>query len=123
MANRREVHHARRAAVAALGKGLSRRARSRCELCGEGGPLAVVELDGAPEEPEEDWALLLCARCQALDEAPPETLRFLTTAMWSEVAPAQVQAVRALRGLAEDWAKEALDGLWLDEAISARLGD
>jgi len=122
MANRRDRHQAHQAAVAALGKGLSRRARSLCELCGERASLAVTEVPGGPEEPDEEWALLLCERCRTLGDQPPQTLRFLETAMWSEVAPVQVTAVRALRALDVAWATEALDGLWLDEAMQERIG-
>lgn len=128
MASRRDRHQAHQAALQGLGKNLSRRARSRCELCEEGGQrLQVTEVAGSPEEePSEDWALLLCDRCRALLADGPDgdldTLRFLTTAMWSEVQPAQVAAVRLLRGLDVPWATEALDGLWLDEEQEARIG-
>jgi protein PhnA len=121
MARRKEQHQARIDALNALGKPLSRRARSKCELCGEGGPLKVSAVDGGPDEPDEDWALLLCERCRALPEQSPETLRFLETAVWSELVPAQVMAVRALRRVDAAWAREALDGLWLDDDVSARV--
>lgn len=122
MARRKDQHDARKAAVAALGKGLSRRARSRCELCGEGGTLRVVEVSGGPDTPDEDWALLLCDRCREADPRDdPATLRFLETAMWSELAPVQVMAVRRLRGLDVGWAREALDGLWLEPEIAERV--
>lgn len=127
MARGKDAHEARQAAVALLGKPLSRRARSCCELCGEGGPLAVLVVDGYPDEdPDEDWAILACERCRSLTskrKPAPDTLRFLETAMWAEVQPVQVIAVRALRGMAPDvpWAQEALDGLWLSEELEALL--
>ncbi len=124
MARGRERHEAHQQAVAALGRSLSRRARSRCELCGDGGPLAVVEIPGGPEEPDEEWAVMLCARCRDLERADPGDCRFLEGSAWSETVPAQVLAVRHLRHLAADgvgWAADALDGLWLDEAIQARV--
>jgi len=127
MASRRDRHHAHKAALQALGKGLSRRARSRCELCEAAGErLQVTEVTGSPEEePGEDWALLLCDRCRELTDKGPDrdldTLRFLTTAMWSEVQPVQVAAVRLLRRLDVPWATEGLDGLWLDEEQEARI--
>ena len=121
MANRREQHQAHKQAVAALGKGLSRRARSKCELCGDTGRLDVVEVPGGDEEPSEEWALLLCTRCQDLAGQPPDTLRFLETAMWSELTPAQILAVRTLRGLDAPWAEAALEGLYLDDATEALI--
>ena len=124
MARGRDRHQAHKAAVAALGRNLSRRAKSCCELCGESGSLKVVEVAGGPEDPAEDWALMLCERCQDLDRQDPASLRFLEGTMWSETVPAQVLAVRSLRKLAADevvWATDALDGLWLDEAIQERV--
>jgi protein PhnA len=124
VARRQREHEARQQAVAALGRGLSRRARSRCELCGEGGPLAVVEVAGGPEDPEEDWAALLCERCRDLPSAEPATLRFLEGAVWSETVPAKVLAVRAARELAARdvaWARDLLDGLWLEDELRERV--
>jgi len=116
----------RRAAVAALGKDLSRRARSRCELCGEGGSLSVVEPGPAPQEPALDAAVLLCARCAALSTASSaslhrdqDTLRFLTTAIWAELPLVQALAVRLCRQLSAPWAALALEDLVLDDEIEA----
>jgi len=131
MASRRDRHQAHLAAVAALGKTLARRAKSCCELCEASGRLSVTEVPGGPEDPSEDWALLVCERCASvatgevarlrLRDDERDTLRFLTNAMWSEVRPAQIAAVRALRGLDVPWATEALEGLWLDEAVEALI--
>lgn len=129
MATRRELHEARRTAVAALGKELTRRARSRCELCEASSGLQVVEVPPVEEDPSVDAAILACPRCRELVEGgklPRETdaLRFLEGAAWSEVQPVQLAAVRLLRRLdaaGVSWAREALDGLWLDEELEARL--
>ena len=86
MANKREQHQARKAAVQALGKSLSRRARSNCELCGDSGRLDVVEVDGNPDDdPSDDWALLLCTRCQAIGDAPADTLRVVDALQTDEL--------------------------------------
>ena len=68
----------KKAEVAALGKGLSRRARSKCEVCETSGSLHVTVVDGGDEICEE-WALLLCERC-ARREGDGASLRFLETA-------------------------------------------
>jgi protein PhnA len=124
MARGRDAHRARQAELAALGKDLSRRARSKCELCLESAPLTPTPL--FPEEPYElDGTLLLCERCGTLlgsgRHEGAETLRFLETAIWSELRPAQVAAVHVLERLAgEDeagWAREAADTLWLDAEV------
>lgn len=124
MARGRDRHEAHKQAVAALGRPLSRRAKSTCELCTESGSLQVVEVAGGPDEPDPEWALMLCERCRDLDRQDPGSLRFLEGTMWSETVPAQVLAVRALRKLAADdvvWARDALDGLWLDESVQERV--
>jgi len=127
MASRRDRHHAHQAALHALGKRLSRRARSHCELCDAAGVrLDVIEVEGSPEEePSEAWALLLCERCAALVQGrshdDPDTLRFLATAVWSELQPVQIAAVRALRKVDAPWAREALEGLWLDDDTEALI--
>jgi protein PhnA len=129
MSSGKDQHAARKAAVAALGRNLTRRARSRCELCEAQEDLRVVEVPPLPEEPEEDAALLGCARCRALVEGgrlprEPAELRFLETAVWAEVPPAQIAAVRLARRLRDaevGWASDLLDGLWLDDAMQARI--
>ena len=123
MARGRDAHHARLAAISRLGKTLTRRAGSVCELCADSLDLRPVEVAPEPEEPEADHAALLCARCRDLITAkklPRDTddLRFLETSVWSEVPAVQVLAVRLTRRLAAQdvqWATDALDGLWLDE--------
>lgn len=128
MARGRQQRDAKAAALAALGKDLSRRAGSACELCGgkdEPRPHRVPP----PQEASLDTAILACASCrEQLDGGrllDPEDLRFLATVIWSEVPPVQVAAVRLLRrvmALDVDWAVEANDGLWLDEEMEERIG-
>jgi len=116
------------AAYQALGKDLSRRARSRCELCDQAASLKVLPVP-PPEEADPDAAILACDRCRALAgggriEDPP-ALRFLETAAWSETAPVQIVAVRLLRRLVEEaevtWASDVLDALWLPDEITERI--
>lgn len=122
MARGREAHRARVAEVAALGKVLSRRARSQCELCGVRTSLKVHEVAGALPEPSADWALLLCNDCVRLvDGGAGEHARFLTETCWSELHPAQITAVRLLRRLDTPWATEALESLYLDPEVEALL--
>ena len=51
MARGKDLHDQRTQAVARLGRNLSRRARSKCELCGEAEPLKVVEVEPVDDEP------------------------------------------------------------------------
>ncbi|MCP4804325.1 MAG: phnA protein [Proteobacteria bacterium] len=129
MAKGRDKDQAHKAAVAALGKNLSRRAKSKCELCETGGKLVVTEVAGprpeaAGDDPSEDWAALLCDRCIDLvagKKVDTSALRFLETAMWSELRPVQILAVRALRTVDTAWAREANDGLYLDPEVEELL--
>lgn len=127
---RRQQHAAKVAAYEALGKDLARRARSRCELCGQARSLKVLPIP-PPEEPDLDAAILACEECRDLVEvgriAEPDALRFLETAAWSETAPVQVAAVRLLRRLQKElevtWAADTLDSLWLPDEIAERLDE
>ncbi len=129
MAKGRHKHDAHQAALAALGRDLSRRARSACELCEDRTSLKVVEVAGAPEEPEVDWALMLCERCGLAVENSRRgpsagELRFLEGSAWSEIRPVQITAVRLARRLADEdvgWARDLVDGLYLDEAVEALI--
>jgi protein PhnA len=127
MAKGREEHEARVAARNAFGKDLARRARSKCELCGRGGErLAVFEVPPIPREPDFGRCLLLCDDCLGPAEdtrrlRSGEHWRFLAAQAWSDNVMVQVLAVRLLRRLSgsQDWAREALDGLYLDEEVEA----
>ena len=127
MARGREQHQERLAAVAALGRSLSRRAGHACELCGESGSLKVVEVEPVLEEADGERAFMACGRCEDLlggGRLDARTLRFLETAIWNEVLPVQLTAVRLARKLAgdgTDWASDALDSLYLDEAVETLL--
>ena len=124
MAKGRDRYQAKQQALASLGRELSRRARNVCELSGEKTSLKVVEVAGGPEEPEADWAVLVSeAVADAIGggKLDPQAMRYLETAMWSELRPVQIAAVRLLDRLAADgvqWAREARDGLYLDEAVA-----
>ena len=127
MSRGRERHQERLAAVAALGRSLSRRAGHACELCGESGSLKVVEVEPVLEEADGERALMACDRCADLlggGRLEARSLRFLEMAIWNEVLPVQLTAVRLVRRLAEegvDWARDALDGLYLDEAVEGLI--
>jgi protein PhnA len=116
----------RKAALSALGHPLSRRARSRCELCETSGrPLTPVEVEPLPDAPEVDRALMLCDRCRDAARGgrlgEPGEWRFLEGVVWSELPAVQVTAVRLLRRLSGegvDWTRDTLDGLYLEEDVT-----
>ncbi len=125
MAKGWEKHRERQGALASFGKDLARRAKSKCELCEAAGvKLVPHELAPAPSEPDIEKCLLLCEECELqLREPkrfrPGEHWRCLARAVWSETPAVQVAAVRLLRRQAggEAWARETLEGLFLDEEI------
>ena len=127
MARGRDKHTAHQAAVAALGKNLSRRAKNRCELCEESTSLKVVEVAPTFDEPNEERAVLICARCTEIlagEQTDASTLRFLESVVWSESLPVQLCAVRILRALSQQgiaWARECLDGLFLEPEVEELL--
>ncbi len=129
MARGHDQYYGRRAAVAQLGRVLARRARNRCELCSEKGSLGVIEVAPIPEQPEVEWAVMLCERCRTAvsdTKRRPNAagLRFLSEAVWHEVIPVQLCAVRLARRLAdggESWASNLLDDLYLDPEVEALI--
>ena len=129
MARRRDAHEAHKRAVASLGKNLSRRAGSVCELCKGDEDLRVTEVAPITEEPNEDAAILACHRCRELLNAkrlPKETgdLRFLEGTVWAEEIPVRIAALQLLRRLESEqvsWARECLEAVWIDPQVEERL--
>lgn len=127
MAKGREEHEARNTVLQSFGKDLARRAKSKCELCEASGKrLSIFEVPPVPRVPDSSRCLLLCEDCRVQVEEPRrfrpgEGWRFLCAQAWSELPMVQVVAIRLLRRMAdrEAWAREALDELYLDDAVEA----
>jgi protein PhnA len=105
-----------RAAVGVLGKFVTRRSHGRCELCGGRDGLRLWEIPPFPEEPDPESTLLACARCRAwLEEGDIEPLeaRFLSGAVWSDLAAVREAARRLLSAAPSDdpWIRDALEVL------------
>jgi len=111
-------------ALQSLGKDLTRRAKSKCELTGAAGaPLRPYEVPPVGEEPDIERTLLISEHCCEMLEHPERlagrSWQCLAEAVWSEMPAVQVVAWRMLRELAkrEDWASEVLDGVFLDPEV------
>lgn len=125
MASGREKHEERMAIVSSFGKELARRAKSKCELCGESGvKLVIHEVEPVPKEPDIESCIMICESCdeQIREERkfkPGEHWRVLAETVWSEVPAVQVAAVRLLRRQADNqaWARETLEGLFLEPEV------
>jgi len=120
-------------ALQGLGKDLTRRAKSKCELTGAAGvSLRPYEVPPVGEEPDIERTLLVSEECCEMLEHPERlagrSWQCLAEAVWSEMPAVQVVAWRMLAELAkrEDWASEVLDGVFLEPevelwAMSAKL--
>ena len=120
-----DVHQARILALQLLGKDLARRAKSKCEITGQGGvPLRPYEVLPVATEPDLDRTLLVCEGVHAVLEKP-STLAgrswqsSLSEIVWSDMPAVQVVAWRMLNHLAkkEDWARDVIEEVFLDEDV------
>ncbi len=132
MSKAREKHAARLEALSLLGKDLTRRSRSHCELCDAHGiKLAPYELKPAQDTPDLERTIFACEVCAGQLNKPktlsPDHWRCLNTSVWSEVPPVQIVAVRVLKYLAEnvEWAADLYDQLYIAPEIAEQieLGD
>lgn len=128
MAKGLEKHQARRTALSRFGKDLTRRSVAKCELCGSGGvSLRVFEIPPEALEPDYEDCLFLCEECSSQLAKPktirPDHWRSLVSVIWSEVPAVQVMAACVLDRLSRDheWAREALEEVYLDEEIEKRV--
>ncbi len=124
MAKGLKKHTERLKALNLLGKDLTRRSRSTCELCEVSGvSLNILEIAPVPEEPDRDSCLMACDTCKTFLENPKheksEYWRCLTKTLWSPLPVAQVVAVRQLRRLSAQhpWAAELLEHAYLSEDV------
>lgn len=124
MAKGYELHQARMMALQGMGKDLARRAKSRCEITGARGvKLWPYEVPPVGAEPDIERTILVSEACLEMLEHPDRlrgrTWQCLAEAAWSDNPAVQVTAWRMLRELAkrEDWAREALDEVFLDPEI------
>lgn len=130
MAKGYELHQTRMMVLQGMGKDLARRAKSKCEITGTSGvPLWPYEVPPVPETPDFDRTLLISEQCHEMLDHPDRLAgrewQGLTSAVWSEIPAVQVVAWRMLGELAkrEDWAREALQEVFLDPEIEAWAAD
>lgn len=113
MSRGRELHDEYLAALNSLGRDLARRARSKCELCGEAGKLVPYDMEGSAAEPSLDHVVLVTPElAEALKTGrigDANALRFLETAVWSDLAVVRRAAVLLLELIDEPWADEAIE--------------
>lgn len=126
MAKGYEQNQERQQALAFLGKGLARRARSKCELTHASGvPLVIYEVPPVPAEPDLERCLFISesSRDQLVKPGKfrAEEWRHLNELVWSDLPVVQVMALRILRFLAKDhpWARQILEEFYPEPEIDA----
>ena len=119
-----DKHKERLEAVNALGRGLTRRSSSKCELCGSSGvKLSVVEIEPLSAQPDPDHTVFVCETCRDGIEGgklEADRWRFLESVIWSEIPVVQVTSVRMCRKLQEQgapWAADLLDNVYLSPEV------
>ena len=124
MSKGRQKNQERLHAIQSLGRYLTRRAASKCELCHASTSLEVIEIAPKPTEPQLDRALLVCAQCRNYVEKPsstyePSQLRFLAERIWSDIVPVQITAIRIARRISAY--HSILEDLYISEEVQALL--
>ncbi len=123
MAKGYDQHMERKNKVNSFGRELTRRAKSKCELCeATGVSLSVFEVPPVKEEPEVERCIFICDECrdklERVKKAKENDFRFLSNSMWSEVDMVRALSIVLLKEMSKkySWAEVILDDLYIDEA-------
>ena len=123
MAKGYDQHMERKNKVNSFGKELTRRAKSKCELCeATGVSLSIFEVPPVKEEPEVERCIFICDECrdklERVKKAKENDFRFLSNSMWSEVDMVRALSIVLLKEMSKkySWAEVILDDLYIDEA-------
>ena len=123
MAKGYDQHMERKNKVNSFGKELTRRAKSKCELCeATGVSLSVFEVPPVKEEPEVERCIFICDECrdklERIRKAKEIDFRFLSNSMWSEDDMVRALSIVLLKEMSKkySWAEVILDDLYIDEA-------
>lgn len=124
MARGLDQHKERQRILSSFGKDLARRSKSSCELCeAREVKLEIYEVPPVLSEPEYESCIFICETCTEQIKNPKRMdtnhWRCLNNAVWSELQPVQVVALRTLRHLSqtESWASDLLEEAYFDEEV------
>ncbi|QIE59446.1 PhnA protein [Rasiella rasia] len=103
-----------------LEREVTKRAESRCELCGAEEKLNVYSIPETPVRIEgAEGAILICSTCQSQLDAEDRDAnhwRLLNDTIWSPVPAVKVLSWRMLHRLkSEGWPQDLLDMMYLEE--------
>jgi len=121
MAKGYEINKKRQDELSVLGRELTRRSGSKCELCHSGGvKLNVFEIPPVSGDPDSERCVFLCDTCSS-GIANPAKLddhwHCLNESIWSETRPVKILSVILLKKISAQklWAGNLLENLYLDE--------
>ncbi len=122
-----DKHHHRLSELNRFGKDLVRRAKSKCELCGEHNTsFLIYEVPPVPVEPKFEHCIHICEECEHQINKPKlmnvNHWHGLSASVWSEVPAIKVIAVVMLKRLQhDDWASSLLEQIYLEPEIETWL--
>lgn len=106
-------------------KELQTRASNCCELCGSTENLQAYEIPSSPSS-GVDASILACSTCITDFDTDTKNInhwRCLNDSMWSTVPAVQVMAWRMLNRVEEDWTRDLLDMMYMEEDTKAWAED
>ena len=122
MAKGYDQHIERKNKVNSFGKELTRRAKSKCELCENTGvSLSIFEVPPVKEEPQVERCIFICEECKdkldRVHKAKENDFRFLSNSIWSEVEIIRAFSIVLLKEMSKKytWAEQVLEDLYIDE--------
>ena len=92
---------------------------TNCELCGSQNQLEAFLISPKTELTAENSALL-CSQCIELiqnDQFNDNHWFCLNDSAWTQEAPVQVLVFRLLSKIPEDWARELLDQIYIEDSV------
>lgn len=123
MAKGYDQHLERKNKVNSFGKELTRRAKSKCELCETTGvSLSIFEVPPIKDEPKVERCIFICDECknklEKIKKSKENDFRFLTNSIWSEVDMVRALSIKLLKEMATkySWAELVLEDLYIDES-------
>ena len=121
MAKGYEVNKKRMEELSVLGRELTRRSGSKCELClAAGVKLSVFEIPPVAGDPDSGRCVFLCDKCGSGILNPlklDDHWRCLNESIWSETLPVKILSAILLKKIStqKSWAGNLLEDVYLDE--------
>lgn len=109
--------------ISSLGKAIGKRAGFKCEWCASKEDLRVW--DYKPDaEPAVETLALLCRQCRSWADggkAPPNELRSIRNALWSDIPAVAEGVAGVLVQCKESWVREAIEESFIDDTVKSEL--